>query len=306
MKFKKLGLLYKLPLLGLGDYGVSHTSTPRAIHIKDDIFRIYFSSRDEKNRSSVFFIDIDIIKKDVFYENHNPALTFGDDRTFYPDGISLGDIIESDNGRFFTFMGWNNPEDNHWFGELGLARILDDGSLEVVGDKSQPTLGVDMIDPISLSYPAIIKKDSTYEMWYGSTVSWKAQDNEEMVHIFKQAVSTNGINWTKTRTTFPFNSGVMQALSSPTFFEFRSEKHMLFSYRGDGSQTYRIGRAVYSDVDEKWLLVTNQPVVDISNEGWDSEMVEYPFSFEHKGKIYLLYNGNGFGKSGIGIGYITE
>jgi len=41
-------------------------------------------------------------------------------------------------------------------------------------------------------------------------------------------------------------------------------------------------------------------VIDVSEEGWDSEMLAYPFFYKHNEKVYMFYNGNGFGKSGFG------
>jgi hypothetical protein len=38
-----------------------------------------------------------------------------------------------------------------------------------------------------------------------------------------------------------------------------------------------------------------------SGSGWDSEMVEYPALFSHQGRRYMLYNGNGYGRSGVGL-----
>ena len=40
--------------------------------------------------------------------------------------------------------------------------------------------------------------------------------------------------------------------------------------------------------------------IDVSSEGWDSEMIEYPHVFEHQGAKYMFYNGNKFGQSGFG------
>lgn len=40
--------------------------------------------------------------------------------------------------------------------------------------------------------------------------------------------------------------------------------------------------------------------INVSPNGWDSEMIEYPFVFEHNDKKYLLYNGNNYGESGFG------
>jgi len=35
-------------------------------------------------------------------------------------------------------------------------------------------------------------------------------------------------------------------------------------------------------------------------------MVEYPFVFDHKGGRYMLYNGNGYGRTGFGIAVLDR
>ncbi len=62
--------------------------------------------------------------------------------------------------------------------------------------------------------------------------------------------------------------------------------------RGDGS-TYRIGHAQSADDGLTWTLALDALSIQASESGWDSEMIEYPFVFGHKGAIYMLYNGNG-------------
>ena len=36
-------------------------------------------------------------------------------------------------------------------------------------------------------------------------------------------------------------------------------------------------------------------------EPWESEMVEYPCVFDWNGRRYMLYNGNDYGRSGVGL-----
>jgi hypothetical protein len=71
---------------------------------------------------------------------------------------------------------------------------------------------------------------------------------------------------------------------------------MWYSRRGS---TYRIGYAESSDAI-KWIRKDDEAGIDVSPEGWDSEMIEYPFVFDDSGRRYLLYNGNGYGATGIG------
>jgi hypothetical protein len=75
---------------------------------------------------------------------------------------------------------------------------------------------------------------------------------------------------------------------------------MWFSYRGGTGTSYRIGYA-YSADGSCWTFENANSGIEVSAEGWDSEMIEYPFVFEHKGSAYMLYNGNGFGKTGFGL-----
>jgi hypothetical protein len=71
---------------------------------------------------------------------------------------------------------------------------------------------------------------------------------------------------------------------------------MWFCARGNA---YRIYHAE-SDDGIVWRRAP-EPAIDVSDSGWDSEMVEYPFVFDHAGERYMLYAGNGFGKTGFGL-----
>jgi hypothetical protein len=44
----------------------------------------------------------------------------------------------------------------------------------------------------------------------------------------------------------------------------------------------------------------------VSKNGWDSDMLCYPCIFDHKGESYMLYNGNGYGRTGFGIAKLIK
>ncbi|MFM8395102.1 MAG: hypothetical protein ACKOB4_14370, partial [Acidobacteriota bacterium] len=46
--------------------------------------------------------------------------------------------------------------------------------------------------------------------------------------------------------------------------------------------------------------------IDVSAAGWDDEMIEYPFVFEHRGRLFMLYNGNGYGRTGFGLALLRQ
>ena len=53
-------------------------------------------------------------------------------------------------------------------------------------------------------------------------------------------------------------------------------------------------------------LALEEVGIDVSADGWDSEMIEYPFVFDYKGQRYMLYDGNGYGKTGFGLAVLVK
>jgi hypothetical protein len=139
-----------------------------------------------------------------------------------------------------------------------------------------------------------------FDMWYGSTVAWDG-GNGEMVHVIKHAFSRDGNIWHKDGEAIPWELGKAQAFSRPTVIrEANGPLHMWFSYRSGTGASYRIGYATSPDA-RRWTLENENSGLSLSDNGWDSTMVEYPFVFAHGSETYMLYNGNGFGKSGFGL-----
>ena len=77
---------------------------------------------------------------------------------------------------------------------------------------------------------------------------------------------------------------------------------MWYSYRG---AAYRIGYAESPD-GLRWERRDAEAGIGLSASGWDSEMVAYPVVFDHAGERYMLYNGNGYGRTGIGLAVLER
>ena len=86
------------------------------------------------------------------------------------------------------------------------------------------------------------------------------------------------------------------AICRPCVLRDESGYSMWFCSRGD---SYRI-RTAESRAGIDWRR-HEELDIDVSATGWDSEMIEYPFVFEHCGARYLLYCGNDYGREGFGL-----
>ena len=140
-------------------------------------------------------------------------------------------------------------------------------------------------------------------MWYGSSLFW-GNKVEETKHIIKYATSTDGINWDRHDVTCiePKYEGEF-AIVKPFVIKEDNIYKMWYSYRV--YDNYKMGYAEsYDGLD--WERKDEQVGLEVSPTGWDSEMVCYPFIFEHKGKRYMLYNGNSYGKTGFGLAILEK
>lgn len=303
-QWTKLGQIYLPATEGRHPKLLSHAANPLPVHIEGDTYRIFFNGRDRENRSSVGAVDVDIVQRRVIREHHQPFFEHGPKDSFYADGVSIGNCYIANGVRYMPFMGWQVPREGHWRGDIGRLVVNPDLTLQL--DEKSPFMTADDIDPISLSYPwALEKEHGGYLMWYGSTRAWDA-GNGEMLHVINSASSADGHHWSRDGLAIPYEIGLAQVFSRPTVVtDARGAYEMWFSFRSGSGEKYRIGYA-NSDDGTKWKLDLKRTGLSVSSVGWDSEMVEYPFVFDHSRQRYMLYNGNGYGKTGFGLAVLTN
>jgi hypothetical protein len=134
-------------------------------------------------------------------------------------------------------------------------------------------------------------------MWYGSNLRW-GKKQEEMAHVIKYAESDDALHWKRDGIiALNFKDKSEYAMSRPCVLKEDGIYKMWYSYRG---QSYRIGYAESTNAID-WIRKDDEVGLGVSESGWDSEMVEYPFVLDHEGERYMFYNGNRYGKTGIGL-----
>src|SRR5690606_8444804 len=154
-------------------------------------------------------------------------------------------------------------------------------------------------EPHFCATPCVLIDDGKWKMWYLSCTEWLIEGGKpkHKYHI-KYAESVDGVIWDrKGIVAVDYANPHEYAISRPSVIKDGDKWRMWYSYRGD---RYRVGYAESED-GEKWSRLDHAVGIDISSDGWDSEMIEYPFVFDHAGSRYMLYNGNGYGKTGFGL-----
>ena len=113
----------------------------------------------------------------------------------------------------------------------------------------------------------------------------------------RHAVSDDGIAWRRDgHVAIDFAGPDEYAISRPCVVVEDGRYRMWFSHRGDA---YRIGYAESAD-GLSWQR--RDEVVGLAGTpgDWDGEMQAYPFVLQADAHRALLYNGDGYGRTGIG------
>lgn len=278
MRWKKLGQIFCAD--NHFNWMKTHAANPVPEPLGNGLFRVYFTSRDEKNRSSIGSLELDIKNPSkILNISEKPVVPYGDLGLFDDSGAATGWLTVVNGKRYLYYLGWNLAVTVPWHNTIGLA-VSEPGQTVFTKYSKAPLLDRSEVDPFSISYPSILIENGLWRMWYGSNLSWGATE-KDMAHVFKYAESNDGIHWNrKDIVVLPLKDNGEFALSKPCVLKDNRVYKMWYAYRGKG---YRIGYAESAD-GIRWTRMDDQVGIDVSDSGWDSETIEYGYVLDHSGE----------------------
>ena len=305
MIWEKQGLLFAVKCEY--DWNQSHAQVPVVDVVDEKIWRIYYATRDINNRSTTTYIDVEAGNpQNILYIHDKPILAFGALGSFDETGIMPSSIITLNSVKYLYYIGWSQKKSVPYQNTNGLAISIDNG-ITFKKFSEGPIIGVNHIDPFFTGTMFVLQDDKTFRAYYMGGMGWKIVDGKpEPTYILKYATSTDGINWLReNKIAIPFKNENEGGLVSASVIKLNSEYLMWFGYRNfydyrnNLDNTYRIGFALSKNgVD--WIRQDEHCGISVSKEGWDSEMISYPYVIRYKNTLYMFYNGNHFGKTGFG------
>lgn len=310
-RWRKLGKVFD-PVDFRGRSWLSEFAQAPATLLLEDRLRVYFSCRppaDVQGQYVSYSAYVDLDRRDlsrVVALAEAPILPLGgvgefDEFGTYPVSvISHGDVLRA------YYAGWTRCKSTPFNTAIGVA-TSHDGGKTFVKDGPGPVLPYSLDEPFVLSGPKIRRFDGLWRLFYIAGRKWKLVEGRlEPVYKIRMAVSDDGLNWTKfNRDLIESRVEPDEAQASPDVFFANGLYHMFFCYRYSGHYRskafgYRIGYAFSADL-ENWTRDDLRCGIDVSDDGWDSEMISYPHVFELDGQIYMAYLGNRFGRNGFGL-----
>lgn len=301
VRWRKTGLVYAPD--GSVPWMASHAGIPLAWRTPLGEDRIYFSARDREGRAHIAYASVEWADEGprVLRVCESPVLGLGETGAFDDSGVMTSCIVGAPEDRVFLYYtGWSRgvTVPFYFYGGLAISR---DGGATFERHSEAPILERCAVDPYLTASPWVIREADRWRMWYISCVGWRVVDGkpQHRYHV-RYAESADGIAWDRRgAVAIDFASEAEYALARP-FVTFEAGRYrMWFSHRGSA---YRMGYAESAD-GLHWVRDDAAAGIEVSAEGWDSEMVAYPFIESRSNRRYLLYNGNGYGRTGFGCAY---
>ncbi len=309
--WRKLGRVFD-PSIVKGRPWLNEFAQAPSSLILDDVVRMFFSCRpppDQAGQYVSYSAYVDLDRRDltkIVRIADRPILELGGKGTFDEFGTYPVSVARSGSDVIALYAGWTRCDSVPFNVAIGCA-FSDDLGVSFRKCGRGPVLPYTPNEPFVMSGPKLRRFGGKWHLFYIAGTKWKPVDGRpEPVYKIRHAISDNCLEWAKTDTDLVASRIEHdEAQASPDVFFANGVYHMFFCYRYSAfyrghSGGYRIGYATSADL-LTWVRKDERVGIDVSSDGWDSEMISYPHVFEVEGRVYMAYLGNQVGRHGFGI-----
>lgn len=314
-KWRKLGRIFDPRAFNLANHCREFAQAPQAV-VFADFVRIYFSTRCVDPSASgsflshVAFVDVRKHSFEIIAVAAHTVIPLGQPGCFDEHGIFPMHVLRHGDLLYGYTCGVNRRVSVPVDSAIGLA-ISRDGGLTFQRLGAGPVLSATLHEPCLVADPFVRVCQDVFHMWYIFGSGWQpsgAGTAVDRIYKIAHAQSADGVHWKKDdgRQIIASRLGADECQALPTVVEIAGRHHMFFCYRechdfrNNRARAYRLGHA-HSDDLLTWTRDDQQMPLDPGAQGWDSDMLCYPHVFACDEEIYLLYNGNDFGRYGFGV-----
>jgi hypothetical protein len=312
MRWEKLGKIFDPSEHALSEDCTAFAKSPQAL-VFNDFVRIYFCAQKKtangKYLSCPQFVDFDKRFNHVLRLSKGPVVELGRLGEFDEHGIFPINILRHEAKVWAYTSGWSRRVSVSIDMSIGLAISEDDGAHFRKYGLGGPIMTANHNEPFLVGDPFVQHLGGVFHMWYIFGTNWmRPEEGSEPERFYRiaHAISTDGVNWVRNGKAIVKDRLSSECQALPTVFYTGGLYHMYFCYRSaydfrqNKKNSYQLGYAYSYDLIN-WHRDDSKSGIGMTEGAWDSDMMCYPNTFECDGAIYLLYNGNEFGRHGFGL-----
>ncbi len=304
MKWKKEGLIFSPQKLGI-KWIHSHAIQPTSIVLEDRI-TVYYGGRDNNGVSRIGSVDLNKNNpSEIINFSKDPILDIGEDGCFDENGVVPSAIVNKD-GKIYLYYAGYQIGGKVRFTVLGGLAVSEDNGKSFKRCQRNPAFERTNEETLFRVPHSVIYEENKWKAWYGG--------GDHFLNGKDKTLPVYDIRYTESDTPKRFiNSGSLVLTTSndeyriarPIIYKKSNNEFLLFYCYGSEDTVYKIGYAESNDC-KNWIRKDKDFNLDISETGWDSEMIAYPNIFSLGNKLYMLYNGRSYGEEGFGLAEMLE
>jgi hypothetical protein len=298
MKWRKRGLIYRPD--GSLPWAKKYAFPPTPLFLSDDVVRMYLAFTDENTVGRIGFVELDAADPSrVLRVSQTPVLDIGPPGAFDENGVLPTSVLRVGDEIWMYYVGYQLGYKVRYFQFQGLA-VSRDGGLTFKRTSNVPVIDRSDAEFLNRTSAFVMLENGRFRMWYVGGSEWTQGKGKYLpVYNMRYLESPDGRTWPdEGRVVIDFADGDEHALGKPWVIHEGGLYRMFFSSR-TRSKGYRLGYAESPD-GIAWTRKDDEIGIDVSPEGWDSQMIAYASVVTTHGRTLMFYNGNNCGETGFG------
>jgi len=266
--------------------------------------RLYFGAPDLEMVSRVSFVDVDPqAPTRAVTGTAAPVLDIGEPGHFDDNGVIPGALIERAADTLLFYVGFQRQSKIPYTMLTGLAISTDGGSTFHRAIET-PILERSSQEPFFRTASHLLPAGEGWRMWYIGGGGWLEAGGRQLpTYSLRTMVSTSVMDWPSHGEVCLAPIGDEIGFGRPYVLHEGGLYRMWYSIRR--RQGYRLGYAESAD-GVRWRRLDDRLDLGAPLPGFDDQMTCYSAVVRLDGRLLMFYNGNGYGRTGIGVAVLED
>jgi hypothetical protein len=243
--------------------------------------------------------------KNILRVSDKPALDLGIAGAFDENGVVPCAVVKRGDEIWLYYAGYQLGLQVKFYAYSGLAVSKNNGETFEryqqfpICDRRDGELFFRVIHSIMFD-------NNVWRVWYGGGQQYDLEAGKQLPRYnIRYTESADGIKLDEDFTIAVDTEGDDEHRVGRPYVIKCGGKYLMFYAAGRKSRGFRLAFA-QSDDGKNWVRKDNEIGIDVSESGFDSEMMSYPSVVTTKAKTFLFYNGNNYGRDGFGYAILKE
>lgn len=302
MKWKKRGLIFNAKQV---NEWMQHSAIQPTAVVVNDIIRVFAGFRDEHGVSRIGYVDLDANNPSkVLYHTKQPVLDVGEPGCFDDNGVSPCCALHINEDIYLFYSGYNLGKHVRFTSYSGLAVSHDNGKTFVRYSKV-PIMERTENERLFRCVFDVLKYGEKWRVYYCTGNEFLEGKEKTLASYRIKCLETTDFTKLNQEGVYLMDTEEDEYRLGRSCILIEDGLYKMYFCGGGEKVTYKLAYAESTD-GMNWIRLDDKLNIELSETGWDSEMMAYPSVVRYNEKTYMFYNGNRFGYDGFGYAELID